>query len=375
VDVDGPDFRPDEAQGEIVRLAGEVLDGNADTPDRLWKALGQAGLLTLAVPEALGGAGLGPLETFLVLTEVGRRAAAGPALSTLALGVLPVVRWGSPEQHREVLAGVGEGRVLTAAVTEPGAPITAAPRTTMTPAPATATAQETAQAAVGWLVTGTKSGVLDADRAHRVLVPARTAGGETAVVLVDPGAPGVTLTRTPSFSGAPEFTMRLDAVPAERLGGADCLAGLHRFAVAGACAVGDGALAGALGLTAEHVRTRHQFGRPLATFQAVAQQIADVYVSSRTMHLAAATAGWGLADADLWTAAHWLTGEAPPALRTCHHLHGGLGLAADYPLHRFGSLVRDLVRFLGGTEHCLDRLSRSAVENRGETGRARCTST
>jgi hypothetical protein len=336
VDVDGPDFRPDEAQQEIVRLAGDVLDGNADTPDRLWKALGQAGLLTLAVPETLGGAGLGPVETGLVLTEIGRRAAAVPALSTLALGVLPVARWGTAAQQREILAGVGEGRVLTAAVSEPGDPLTDTPATTAT---------------AGWRVTGTKTGVLDAEQAHRVLVPVRA-----GVALVDPSAPGVTLTRTPSFSGAPEFTMHLDDAPAERLGGADCLADLRRLAVAGACATGDGAVAGALALTAGHVRTRHQFGRPLATFQAVAQQIADVYVSSRTLHLAAVTATWDLADDDLWTAAHWLTGEAPPALRTCHHLHGGLGLAADYPLHRYGSLVRDLVRFLGGTEHCLDRL-------------------
>jgi 3-oxo-4-pregnene-20-carboxyl-CoA dehydrogenase alpha subunit len=64
----GPDFTPDETQDDIVRLVGEVLDGTADTPDRLWKSLGQAGLLTLAVPASLGGAGLGPLDTALVLT-------------------------------------------------------------------------------------------------------------------------------------------------------------------------------------------------------------------------------------------------------------------------------------------------------------------
>jgi alkylation response protein AidB-like acyl-CoA dehydrogenase len=130
--------------------------------------------------------------------------------------------------------------------------------------------------------------------------------------------------------------------------------------VAGACALGDGALAGALRMTAGHVRDRHQFGRPLATFQAVAQQIADVYVASRTMHLASLAACWevenGEAEADVWTAAYWLSSEALPALRTCHHLHGGLGLDASYPLHRHTALVRDLVRHLGGAERCLDRL-------------------
>lgn len=333
----GPDFELDDAQEAIVRLAGDVLSDNADNPERLWKTLGQAGLLGLAVPEELGGAGLGALETGLVLTEVGRRAARVPAWSTLALGVLPVARWGSPRQRRDLLPGVLEGRVLTAALAEPGEPMPAAPRTTATD---------------DWRVTGTVTAVPDALRAHRVLVPVSRPDGGTAVALVDPAAPGVTRS---------ESALRMAGAAAEPLGDERARADLYRFAVAGACAVGDGALAGALRLTADHVRDRHQFGRPLATFQAVAQQIADVYVASRTMHLAALTASWGLRDSDLWMAAFWLGSEALPALRTCHHLHGGLGLAADYPLHRHTSLVRDLVRHLGGTEHCLHRLGGHVV--------------
>src|SRR5213079_345728 len=98
------------------------------------------------------------------------------------------------------------------------------------------------------------------------------------------------------------------------------------------------------------IRSRQQFGRPLATFQAVAQQIADVAIAARTLHLATLSACWRLgtgrpAGADLDVAAHWLAEELPGALRTCHHLHGGLGLDVTYPLHRYSSLARDLVRF------------------------------
>jgi len=369
-DAVGPDFRPDEAQETIARLAGEVLDGDADTPERLWKALGSAGLLTLAVPAGLGGAGLGVAETAVVLTEIGRRAAAVPALSTLALGVLPVARWGTAEQQRDLLAGIAEGAVLTAAVTEPADPLPARPHTT---------------AAADWRVTGVKTGVPDAERAHRMLVPARTAAGGIAVMVIDPASPGVSLEASPisagvspGSAGATSYTVRLDGVAGQALGGntdGRCLTDLHRFAVAGACALGDGALAGALALTAGHVRTREQFGRPLATFQAVAQQIADVYVTARTLHLAVVAACWALgsgrpahhdlADDDLAVAAQWLTAEAPPALRSCHHLHGGLGLAADYPLHRHTALVRDLVRLLGGSEHCVQRLGERVAQQPG----------
>jgi alkylation response protein AidB-like acyl-CoA dehydrogenase len=299
----GPDFALDEAQEEIVRLAGEVLSDNADTPERLWKSLGQAGLLGLGVPAALGGAGLGPVETGLLLTEIGRRAARVPAWSTLSLGVLPVARWASPEQQRDLLPAVLEGRVLTAALGEPGAGTDR--------------------------ITGEWRVAPDADRAYRVIVPT-----EAGLALVDPAGPGVTL----------RPALRLQDAPAEPIGGSSTA--LRRYAVAGACALGDGALAGALAMTAEHVRDRHQFGRPLATFQAVAQQIADVYVASRTMHLISLAAGWTLADEDLSTAAYWLSSEALPALRTCHHLHGGLGLDVEYPLHRHTELVRELVRDL-----------------------------
>ena len=311
----GPDFALDEAQEAVVRLAGEVLSDNADTPDRLWKSLGQAGLLGLAVPEELGGAGLGPMATGLLLTEIGRHAARVPAWSTLALGVLPVARYGTPDQQRDLLPGVLEGRVLTAALG--GRP-----------------------ADQNGHISGTWSAVPDADRAYRILVP--TTSG---IALIDPAAEGVTLRRTPTSAGTDEFTLELQGVAGEPLG--DEKADVKAFAIVGAAALGDGALAGALKMTADHVRDRHQFGRPLATFQAVAQQIADVYIASRTMHLVSLAASWGLRDDDLRIATHWLSSEALPALRTCHHLHGGLGLAADYPLHRHTELVRDLIRQLG----------------------------
>ncbi|KUL41495.1 acyl-CoA dehydrogenase family protein [Actinoplanes awajinensis] len=364
----GPDFALDDAQEAIVRLAGEVLSDHDSAPGRglgsapgrnhdnapgrglgggpagghdgaaagLWKSLGQAGLLGLAVPRELGGAGLGALETGLLLTEIGRHAAAVPAWSTLALGVLPVARWGTPAQQRDLLPGVLEGRVLTAAL---GGLHGTGPRDQGAPVPV----------ADDGRLSGTCHDVPDADQAHRILIPV----GER-VVLVDPAAAGVTVRRTPGG-----FAVLLADVASEPLG--DGKADIHRYAVSGAAALGDGALAGALRMTADHVRDRHQFGRPLATFQAVAQQIADVYVTSRTMHLAALAAGWGVDDgaeddSDLWTAAYWMSSEVLPALRTCHHLHGGLGLAADYPLHRHTALVRELVRHLGGAEQCLDRL-------------------
>jgi 3-oxo-4-pregnene-20-carboxyl-CoA dehydrogenase alpha subunit len=335
-------------------------DGQAAGFDAVtWKELGQAGLLSLALPDWLGGDGLGVLEITALLTEIGARAAPVPALATLALGVLPVTRWGDRAVQAALLAGVGAGdTVLTAGVREPSDPLPPGPATVVSRA---------------GTVSGVKLGVPDAAAAAWLLVPASFAAGGTGVVIVDPAARGVTLTAGPGAASR-ECTVALDNAPLSYVLGAQLpdggtggvvVAGLYQAALAGACALADGALAGALALTTAHLRTRQQFGRPIATFQAAAQHIADVYIAARTLHLAAVSACWRLAagrDAgpDLDVAVHWLTEQAPAALRTCHHLHGGLGMDVSYPLHRYSSLVRDLTRFAGGADYRLDRLAVSA---------------
>jgi hypothetical protein len=117
--------------------------------------------------------------------------------------------------------------------------------------------------------------------------------------------------------------------------------------------LGAGLVAGARDLTADYVKQRVQFGRKLAEFQAVTVQVADVYVASRLLDLAADNVVWRLSEGldaadDLAVAAYWLCAEAPPALHTCHHLHGGTGVDETYPLHRYFSWVTDLDLALGG---------------------------
>ena len=290
------DFTPGESQQAVAGLAAEVL--TAADP---WKELAKAGLLSLGV-----------MDTAVLLTEIGRRAPelATRVLATVMTGALPVSRWGSDQLKEELLPPVSSGEmVLTAAIRE---------------AP--------------W-----------ANEASRILVPA-----DDGVALADPV--DIAMTPIPTSSGYPSFLVRLAQAPASTLGrpllgGPQCARDLEHLAVAGACALIDGAVAGALALTRDHVATRRQFGRPLAEFQAVSQQIADVYIASRTMHLATLSACWRLDEgrdpgADLSVAGYWCAEQASQAVRHCHHLHGGLGMDVTYPLHRFSSLIADLTRFL-----------------------------
>ena len=361
------DFVPDEAHQTVARLAAEVMDTRRPAapagPRALWKEFSQAGLLSLTLPAWLGGDGLGVLATAALMTETGRRAAGVPALATLMLGVLPVVRWGDRDLHQALLAGVASGdTLLTGALREPSL--------VMPPTPATTAALAGEPGAVpAGTVSGIKVGVAWAAEADWILVPAAIASGGTGVVIVARSAPGVTLEPAPAAAGGPEYTLRLDEAPVSHVlaAGPDCpaVADLYQLALAGACCLADGALAAALDLTTKHVASREQFGRPLATFQAVAQQIAEVYIASRTLHLATLSACWRLdsgreAGDDIDVAAYWLAAHAPAALRACHHLHGGIGMDVTYPLHRYSSLVKDLARFVGGVDYRLDRLGASA---------------
>jgi 3-oxo-4-pregnene-20-carboxyl-CoA dehydrogenase alpha subunit len=357
------DFAVSEAEIEASRLAARLLgapgrasaapdpaSSHTDLDGSLWKELGQAGLLSLALPAELGGDELGVQATSAVLRQVGRHAARIPALATLALGVLPVARSTDAEVRHLLLSGVGTGEtILTAAIREPSRPMPASPATTAS------------LARRGGTVSGVKVGVPYAAAARWILVPATTRAGDTVIVVVEPDADGLSCQRTHSSSGLPEYTLRLADSPVRTVLDGCSVSDLYRLAVAGACAVADGVLAGALDLTTAHIRKREQFGRPLATFQAVAQQIADVYAAARTLHLIALSACWQLdtgrdAARDVDVAAYWLAEHGPAALRTCHHLHGGLGMDVTYPLPRYSALMTDLVAFVGGAADRLDRL-------------------
>lgn len=338
-----------EVVGEVLARAGlDSADPHAPAPDwrRTWAALAEAGLLALPVPAEHGGEGLGLSEVAVLLRETGARAAYLPAWETLACGVLTLAAHGTPEQAAAWLPGVATGEVLLApALHEAGRTLLDEPGTTY-------------DAERGTL-TGRKTVVGYADSAARLLVTART-GDRTVVALVDPTASGVELRGAPTSrgltSGLDTFTVVLDGAAAELVGGDPVAAGsaaatLRDVALAGLAATAAGVLAGARDLTAAYVKGREQFGRALAQFQAVAMQVADVHIASRTCDLAADNAVWRVASGlpatdDLVVAAHWIATQAPAAVRTCHHLHGGMGVDVTYPLHRYFSWTTDLARAL-----------------------------
>ncbi|MFI6919540.1 acyl-CoA dehydrogenase family protein [Nonomuraea spiralis] len=322
------DFNLDETQQDLKKLTAEVLTreeagagGAADAG--LW----QAGLMGVCVPEEAGGAGLGPVEMAVVLRETGARAAAVPALPVL-VSTLALARHGTPGQWRRVTRA-------TLARREPGR------------APADPPATAARPDGDGWSLTGRKVSV--PYPADDVLVTA-----DQGLFLVSSPPVSHEFTST----GEPAGTIVLDGTPAERVGGPEAAADAGLIFTVAVAAQASGVLAGALDLTTSYIRTRRQFGRALAEFQAVTMQIADVYIAGRALDVAMWSAAWRLAeglpaDEDVALAAFHVC-EAVKALYTCQHLHGGLGLDVTYPLHRYFAQAKHLSHLLGGADAQLD---------------------
>ncbi len=336
------DFTRDSTQTTVADMVTGLV---AREPADLWTAMSDAGLFTMLLPEECGGDGLGLPEAATVLTELATSASVGPALATIGFGIVPLSRLATPEV---ITRTVTPGVLLTAALFEPGAPFPVEP------------AVKAVADGDGMRVTGTKIAVPFAEQAHRILVP--TSDG---IVLIDPHADGVLLTRTPSSSGDPEYAIEFDSALGELIS-AD-VEGLYRLAIAAIGAVADGLIDGAVKLTAAHLASRHQFGKPLASFQAVANEIADVYVTARTIHVASAAAVWqasqNSAANDNDVLAYWIAAELPAAMQMCHHLHGGVGVDITYPMHRFYSAAKDLARLVGGSSYRLDLVGAQCSSN------------
>ncbi len=364
------DFSFSEEQEAVRDLAGRIFtdlatherlrelesEPDGDRFDRkIWAELAAAGLLGIALPEEVGGAGLGFVETGLLVEAAGRSAAYVPVIETLAAAAPAIARFGTEAQRHAWLPGVVSGdSVLTTALVEiggtPGAPSVVAERD-----------------GDGWTLSGTKSCVPSGTVADAVLVTARVDPDSVAVFIVDPTADGVSRQRQVANTGQPEAVLTLAGTsvgPEALLGSVEEGAAIiewlvQRFTAAVALAQA-GAAAASLALVAEYTKTREQFGKPIATFQAVGQRAADAYVDTEAIRLTAWQAAWRIAeglpaDKEVAIAKFWAADGGQRVVHAAVHLHGGVGVDRDYPLHRYFLMTKHLELTLGGaTEQLLE---------------------
>jgi alkylation response protein AidB-like acyl-CoA dehydrogenase len=365
------DFSFNEEQDDLKGLVEKILEGELtserlkeveagdDNFDReLWTKLAEAGVLGIAIPEAQGGGGYGFLETALVLEQIGRTVAPVPYYASVVLGALPIARFGTDAQKEALLPGIASGQtIFSAALTEAGAD----------PLKPTTTAKRDGD---GWTLDGMKDCVPSGPLADTVLVPASTDDGGVIVAIVDATAKGITRERQETTSHHPEARLTLKGVkvvdgdvlgsPAQ---GAEILHWLVERATAALCAVAIGVCEEAVRMTAEYTKTREQFERPIATFQAVGQRAADAYIDTEAIRLTGWQAIWRLseelpASAEVAVAKFWASEGGQRVVHAAQHLHGGMGVDRDYPLHRYFLWAKVLELTLGGTTPQLLKLGK-----------------
>jgi 3-oxocholest-4-en-26-oyl-CoA dehydrogenase beta subunit len=364
------DFKLTDEQLAVSEAAGGVFSGlvdaekiaavesSTDRIDRdLWRALADADLLGLAIPEADGGAGYGLMELCLLLEAQGNAVAPVPLWSTLVLGALPLARFGSEAQRAAWLPGVVAGDViLTAALTGAASSPTSMP---------SVQAQATRD---GFVLNGTELAVPQAHLADRIVLPARTEDGGVLLALLDPAARGVTLERAVTTNREIHPHLHLADVS---IGADDILAGPDAgraalevalvAATIGLCALQVGVCEAALTKTATYLNSRQQFGRPLSTFQGTMLRAADAAIDIEAMRVTWENAAWrfdtGRDALDAARVAKWQASER--GQRTVHatqHLHGGMGADISYPIHRYFLWGKQIELLLGGPSAQLAKL-------------------
>jgi 3-oxocholest-4-en-26-oyl-CoA dehydrogenase beta subunit len=335
-----------------------VEQGEDRFDPRLWDALADAGVLGAALPERVGGGGGGVIEQCRVLAELGRGVAPVPMVGAIAMGAGAVARFGTDEQQQRWARPAAEGSLLlTAALVEEGQPALDAPTT------------HAEHSDDGWLLTGAKTTVPGAMVADAVLVPAATGEG-VGVFVVPTDSPGLTREPQVVVDGDREAALTLQQVPVGHdalLGSPEDGAAVVRWTldhgVLATCALQLGTVARALEMTAEYAKQRVQFGRPVGSFQAVSQRLADGYIDVEGIRLTLWQAAWRLSEgldceAELATAKFWAAEGGHRVAHTAVHVHGGVGIDMDYPLHRYFVAAKRNEFTLGAATEQLRRLGR-----------------
>ncbi len=319
----------------------------------------QLGLQSLAIPEEYGGAGYGWLELVVVFEEMGRALLCAPYFSSIVLAASALLESGDEAAKHDLLPGIAAGTTrATLAHTEDDGHWDG-----------TEIALTAAQSADGWKLTGHKSFVVDGATADVVLVIGRTAEG-LALFAVDEG-----FTRTPlatmdqtrklarlKFADTPARLIGADGDGERILNKVRDLA-----AVALACEQVGGAQA-CLDMSVDYAKMRHQFGRPIGSFQAIKHLCADMLLEIESARSAAYSAGWAAADQDddlpaiASLAKAYCSDAYFNAARNTIQIHGGIGFTWEHDAHLYFKRAKSSELFLGDASYHREQyLQRSGI--------------
>ncbi len=361
------DFTTTEAADDLGGLVRTITE-SVCTPERqreldglderfdseLWAKLRDADILSTTAPESLGGGGFGVLEQVAVLTALGRQLAAVPYLESAVLAAGALAEFGSEDLQKAWAVPAINGDKIVAVALDGD----------MGEGPVQATANGAA-----YRLTGARTQVFYGPVADAFLVPAETGSGtKVFVVAKDDASVTVTSLDTTGLGSVGHLELRGVELGADRVvGGSDVVTWLTTHGTLGRSAFQLGVVERALELTAEYAREREQFDRPIGSFQAVSSRLADGYIDIKGLRLTVTQAAWRLsedqpADVDVNTAAFWAAEAGHRVAHTTVHVHGGVGIDTDHPVHRYFLAAKQTEFAVGGATGQLLHIGRELAD-------------
>jgi len=324
---------------------------------KLWQGMAELGWMGVVVPADYDGMDSSLMDLAVLFEEMGRAAMPSPFLETV-MATLGLLEAGTQAQKKSYLPRIVSGELMmTMAIEEP--------EVNYDPRMICARAERKGD---HYILHGVKRFVPYATVADHLVVAARTSGRPgnekgLTLFLVEKGARGMRFSPMKTMTGK-QFDIELDAVsvPAKcvlgRKGGAYALiAKLQKTAAALQCASMVGGAQKEVEMTAEYTKVRHQFDRPIGSFQAVQHRAADMYIDVNGARLAAYKAIWCLsegmeADREVSVAKYFASKACQRIAYAAQHLHGGVGITMEYDLHFYYRMAKAFeLRFGTQSQH------------------------
>ena len=348
-------FLADRAPLPRVR---ELMESDHGTDPEVWRQAGvQLGLQGIAIPEEYGGSGFSFAEQAIVLEELGSALYTGPYLASAVFAATALLASQDEQARRDFLPGIASGEtVATLAFTEdngswePDAIRLAATKN-----------------GTGWRLDGHKSFVLDGHTAGLILVVAATDAG-LSLFAVEADAGGLTRTPLPTLDQTRKLArLEFDAVAGRLIGSpGDAAAVLDRVLDVAAIALAAEQLGGAqraLDMAVEYAKIRHQFGRPIGSFQAIKHRCADLLLEVESLRSAVSYGASAVAaDSDEVPVVASLA-KAYGSETYFHvaaeniQIHGGIGFTWEHDAHLYFKRAKSSELFLGDGAYHRERLA------------------
>jgi len=325
-----------------LTLVREIEDSSQGYSDKLWSQLVNLGWTGLVFPEEYGGTGGSFIDLTILLEEMGRSLLPSPFFSTVILGGMTILEFGSESQKNDILPGVCNGNIkLALGVVEDEATYEACAIHT------------TARSSNGsFVLKGTKLFATDADVADYMVVAARTSqfdGDEKGITLflVPMNIAGISLYTLNSIGGENQYEVVFDevvlpvtSVIGEVDQGWDLVDQILLRAVAGNCVEMLGGAQAVLDMTVDYVKQRTQFGRPIGSFQAIQHHCANMAADVEGSRHMAYQAAWRVSEKlpcirEVSMAKVWVSDAYARVCSTAHQCHGAIGFTKEHNLQLY----------------------------------------